>query len=383
MSENKGVTGRIFKLIAALAVVALLAFGVVRGINTRIKAAASVKQDTIDMSVPTVTVVHPKRGALKDEIVLPGNIQAFTVSPIYARTSGYLKKWYVDIGGRVKTGQLLAEIETPEVDKQLEQARADLSTAQANLKLAEITMNRYQGMLKDAIPKQDVDNAVGAFEADKAIVSSQTANVSRLEQLVAFEKVFAPFDGVITARNTDIGALVNAGNGGTSQLLFTLAATNVVRVFVNVPQTYSRSANPGVVAQITLAEYPNRKFYGKVARNAESIDPNMRTLLTEVDVENATGELLPGAFAQVHLTLSSKAPSLVLPVNSLLFRAEGLQAGIVREGGKVELVPIVIGKDYGTEVEVVSGIQEGDSVIVNPPDSLSTGSVVRMAPLKQ
>ncbi|MGA3188218.1 MAG: efflux RND transporter periplasmic adaptor subunit [Bryobacteraceae bacterium] len=379
MSENKSVAGRIIKLMAALAVVALLAFGVVRGINTRIKAAASVKQETSDMALATVSVVHPKRGALKDEIVLPGNIQAFTVSPIYARTSGYLKKWYVDIGGHAKEGELLAEIESPEVDQQLDQAKAQLATAQANLRLAKITMDRDLGLLKDAIPKQDVDNAVGAYEADKATVDSMTANMKHLEQLVGFEKVFAPFDGVITARNTDIGALINAGNGGVSQQLFTLAATKTLRVYINVPQIYSRSATPGVVAQLTLAEYPNRHFVGKVVRNAEAIDPTMRTLLTEVDVENPSGELLPGAFAQVHLTLAAKAPSLLLPVNSLLFRAEGLQAGVVREGGKVELMPIVIGKDYGTEVEVVSGLQETDSVIVNPPDSLATGTLVRLA----
>ena len=379
MSENKEMLRGAIRAIVVLAVLALLALGIYRGINTRIKAAANVKQETIDMSVPTVSVVHPKRGALKDEIVLPGNIQAFTISPVYARTSGYLKKWYVDIGGRVKSGQLLAEIETPEVDKQLDQARADLATAQANLKLAEITMNRYLGMLKDAVPKQDVDNAVGAYEADRSIVASQTANVKRLEQLVSFEKVFASFDGVITARNTDIGQLINAGNGGVSQQLFTLAATDTLRVFVNVPQIYSRSAVPGVVAQLTLAEYPNRRFAGKVVRNAESIDPASRTLLTEVDVGNKTGELLPGAFAQVHLTLAAKTPSLLLPVNSLLFRAEGLQAGVVREGGKVELMPIAIGKDYGTEVEVVSGLREDDNVIVNPPDSLETGTIVRTA----
>lgn len=379
MSENRNMAGRIARTIAVLAVLGLLALGVYRGINTRIKAAANVKMETIDMSVPTVSVVHPKRGALKDEIVLPGNIQAFIISPIYARTSGYLKKWYVDIGGRVKAGQLLAEIDSPEVDQQLAQARADLATAQANLKLAEITMNRDLGLLKDAIPKQDVDNAVGAYEADKAVVASQTANVKHLEQLVAFEKVAAPFDGVITTRNTDIGALVNAGNGGTSQQLFTLAATNTLRVFVNVPQIYSRSASPGVVAKLTLAEYPGRHFVATVARNAESIDPAMRTLLTEVDIDNATGELLPGAFAQVHLSLASKAPSLVLPVNSLLFRSEGMQAGVVRDGGKVELMTIAIGKDYGTEVEVVSGLKETDDVIVNPPDSLATGTIVRIA----
>jgi RND family efflux transporter MFP subunit len=384
MSENRKVFGRIVKLILALAVVSLLAFGVLRGINTRIKAAANVKQETMDMSVPTVSVVHPKRGALKDEIVLPGNIQAFIISPIYARINGYLKKWYFDIGGRVKTGQLLAEIDAPEVNKQLEQARADLATFEANLSLSQSTMVRWQQLLqRDAVAKQDTDDKIGDYQAKKATVDSGRANVKRLEDMVSFEKVYAPFDGVITTRNTDIGALINAGNGGAAQQLFTLAATNTLRVFVNVPQIYSRSAAPGVAAQLTLAEYPNRRFKGKIARNAESIDPTQRTLLTEVDVDNSTGELLPGAFAQVHLTLVAKAPSLLLPVNSLLFRAEGLQAGVVREGGKVELVSIVIGKDHGTEVEVVSaGLTETDNVIVNPPDSLATGSTVRMAPVK-
>jgi RND family efflux transporter MFP subunit len=381
MSENKKVLGRILKLVVVLAVLSLLAFGVMRGINTRIKAAANVKQETVDMSVSTVSVIHPKRGALKDEIVLPGNIQAFIVSPIYARINGYLKKWYFDIGGRVKAGQLLAEIEAPEVDKQLDQARADLATFEANLSLSQSTMTRWQDLLKrDAVAKQETDDKIGDYQAKKATVDSGRANVKRLEDMVSFEKVYAPFDGVITARNTDIGALINAGNGGVSQQLFTLAATNTLRVFVNVPQMHSRSAAPGVGAQLTLAEFPNRRFVGKIARNAEAIDPTTRTLLTEVDVDNATGELLPGAFAQVHLTLAAKAPSLVLPVNALLFRAEGLQAGVVREGGKVELISIVVGKDYGTEVEVVSsGLTETDNVIVNPPDSLATGTTVRVA----
>jgi RND family efflux transporter MFP subunit len=385
MSENKKVLGRIVRIIAVLAIVALLAFGVIRGINTRIKAAANVKQETIDMSVPTVSVVHPKRGALKDEIVLPGNIQAFIVSPIYARINGYLKKWYVDIGGRAKSGQLLAEIEAPEVDKQLDQTRADLATAEANLSLSQSTMTRWQELLKrDAVAKQETDDRIGDYQAKKATVDSGRANVKRLEDMVSFEKVYAPFDGVITTRNTDIGALINAGNGGTSQQLFTLAATNTLRVFVSVPQIYSRSAAPGVVAHLTLAEYPNRRFAGKIARNAESIDPTTRTLNTEVDVDNATGELLPGAFAQVHLSLLAKAPSLLLPVNSLLFRAEGLQVGVVRDGGNVELVSITIGKDYGTEVEIVSaGISESDSVIVNPPDSLATGTKVHIASAKK
>jgi RND family efflux transporter MFP subunit len=246
-------------------------------------------------------------------------------------------------------------------------------------------MVRWQELLKrDAVAKQETDDRVGDYQAKKATVDAGHANVKRLEDMVSFEKVYAPFDGVITTRNTDIGALINAGNGGISQQLFTLAATNTLRVFVSVPQIYSRSAAPGVGAHLTLAEYPNRRFLGKIARNAESIDPTTRTLNTEVDVDNSTGELLPGAFTQVHLTLLAKAPSLLLPVNSLLFRSEGLQAGVVRDGGKVELVPIVIGKDYGTEVEVVSsGISESDNVIVNPPDSLATGTKVRMANAKQ
>jgi RND family efflux transporter MFP subunit len=242
-------------------------------------------------------------------------------------------------------------------------------------------MTRWQDLLKkDAVAKQDTDDKIGDYQAKKAMVDSGRANVKRLEDMVSFEKVYAPFDGIITSRNTDIGALINAGNGGVSQQLFTLAATNTLRVFVNVPQMHSRSASPGVGAQLTLAEFPNRRFMGKIARNAEAIDPTTRTLLTEVDVDNSTGELLPGAFAQVHLTMATKAPSLLLPVNSLLFRAEGLQAGVVREGGKVELISIVIGKDYGTEVEVVSsGLTESDNVIVNPPDSLATGTAVRVA----
>lgn len=373
------VLGRVLRVVAVAALLVLLAVGIYRGIQTRIEAAANVRQATIDMSVPTVSVVHPKRGAPQSEIVLPGNVQPFIASPIYARTSGYLKKWHVDIGGHVKTGDLLAEIDSPEVDRQLEQAKADLKTAQAGLKLAEITMNRDLTLMKDAISKQDLDNAVGTYETGKAAVESQGANVKHLEQLVAFEKVYAPFDGVITARNTDIGALINAGNGGTSQQLFALASTTTLRVFVNVPQVYSRSALPGVVARLTFGEYPNRVFTGKVVRNAEAIDPSMRTLLTEVDVDNSHGDLLPGAFAQVHLTLPSKAPSLVLPVNSLLFRAEGMQAGVVREDGTVQLMPLTIGKDYGTEVEVVSGLKESDDVIVNPPDSLATGMKVRIA----
>jgi RND family efflux transporter MFP subunit len=369
---------RTVKTILLLAI-ALLGLGaiVVRGINYRIRAAAIVKQETIDQSIPTVGVMHPKHGAMKDEIVLPGNIQAFVDAPIYARTSGYLKKWYFDIGTRVKTGQLLAEIESPEVDQQLSQARAQLDTAIANMKLAEITMARDQGLLKvEAIAKQDVDNAVGAYEADKAAVDSQQANVKRLEQLVAFEKVTAPFDGVLTARNTDIGQLVNAGNGGAAQELFHMAALDKLRVYVSVPQENSRAAIPGVGADLTLIEYPGRRFPGKIARNTGAIDAATRTLLTEVDIDNPSGTLLPGAYAEVHLKIPSGIPALIVPVTSLIFRSEGLRIGVVRDG-KADLVRVSLGRDYGTEVEVTSGLTQNDAVIISPQDSLTSGAQVR------
>jgi RND family efflux transporter MFP subunit len=371
---------RTLKLVLAV-VLALLIVGVVvvRGINSRIKAAAIVRQETMDLAIPTVAAIHPKRGALRDEIVLPGNIQAFVESPIYARTNGYLKKWYSDIGTRVKSGDLLAEIESPEVDQQLVQAKADLGTAQANMKLAELTMNRYQALLKlDAIARQDVDNAAGAYEADKAQVASQAANVKRLEQMVAFERVYAPFDGVITVRNTDVGALINSGNGGAAQALFHISTTNKLRIFVSVPQMYSHAAVPGVFADVTLTEMPGRHFSGKVARNAEAIDAATRTMLTEVDVDNPSGVLKPGAYAEVHLKLPAATTALIVPVTALIFRSEGLQLAVVRDGGKIELVHVTQGRDYGTEVEVTSGIREQDMVLVNPPDSLTSGATVRV-----
>lgn len=369
---------RTIKIVVIFLVCLLLAGSiVVRGINSRIRAAAVVKQETLEQAIPTVAVIHPKRGSMKDEIVLPGNIQAFVDAPIYARTSGYLKAWHTDIGTRVKAGQLLAEIESPEVDQQLAQAKAELATAIANMKLAEITMNRDLSLLKlEAIAKQDVDNAVGAWEADKAVVQSQDANVKRLEQMVGFERVTAPFDGVITSRNTDIGALINAGNGGSSQELFRMATTDKLRVFVSVPQTHSRAAVPGVNAELTLTEFPGRRFAGKIARNANSIDASTRTLLTEVDIDNTSGALLPGAYAEVHLKLPNQTPALLLPVTALIFRSEGLRVAVVREG-KADLVAVTIGRDFGTEVEVTSGIAERDQVIVSPPDSLSSGAAVR------
>jgi RND family efflux transporter MFP subunit len=370
---------RTLKLILVLGI-ALLIVGtvVILGIHSRIDAASVIREKTLEQAVLSVSVIHPKRGELKEEISLPGNIMAFVDAPVYARTSGYLKKWDSDIGTRVKTGQLLAEIDSPEVDQQLDQAKAQLATAKANLKLAEITMNRDLGMMKDAIPRQDVDNAVGTYEADKATVDSMTANMKHLEQLVAFEKVFAPFDGLITARNTDVGQLVNAGNGGLAQELFRISSTDKLRIFVSVPQMYSQAAVPGVNADLTLTEAPGRHYMGKVARNTGSIDPTTRTLLTEVDIDNASGQLMPGAYAEVHLKLPAATAALVVPVTALIFRAEGLQVAVVRDGNRAELVHVTQGRDFGTEVEITSGITARDLVIINTPDSLTSGATVRV-----
>ncbi len=366
-------------LLVALVVIVVVGGVVIFGINSRIKAAASIRQETIDQSVVSVAVIHARRGSMTDEIALPGNIQAFSDAPVYARTSGYVKKWYPDIGTRVKAGELLAEIESPEVDQQLAQARSDLSGAQARMKLAETTMNRYQALLKlDAIAKLDVDNAMGTYQSDKSAVASADANVKRLEQLVAFEKVYAPFDGVITARNTDVGQLINSGNGGAAQELFHISSAAKLRIFVSVPQMYSRAAIPGVVASVTLTEAPGRHYAGRIARNTGTIDAATRTLLTEVDIENTSGELLAGSYAEVHLKLPAATPTLIVPVTSLIFRAEGLQVAVVRDGNRAEMVHITQGRDFGTEVEVTSGITEQDQIIVNTPDSLTSGAPVRV-----
>ena len=368
---------RTFKTVLIVILVVFAAAAVVvRGIHSRVNAAAVIREKTVELAVPSVSVIHPKFGNPKDEIALPGNIQAFVDAPVYARTSGYLRKWYSDIGTRVKTGDLLAEIESPEVDQQLSQARADLATAQANMKLAEVTMNRDQVLIKtDAIAHQDVDNAVGAYEADKAAVASQTANVKRLQQLVAFEKVYAPFDGIITARNTDIGQLVNAGNGGAAQELFRVSSVDKLRIFVSVPQMYSRAAVEGVNADITLPEAPGRHFTGRIVRNTGAIDPATRTLLTEVDVDNSSRQLMPGAYAEIHLRLPAATPALLVPVTSIIFRSEGLQVAVVR-GDTVDMVPVTEGRDFGTQIEIISGITSRDLVIVNTPDSLEAGTKV-------
>jgi RND family efflux transporter MFP subunit len=371
----------ILLLIVVLVVAAVV---VVAGIVPRRKARAALRVETDELAIPSVQALRPGRGAPATEIVLPGNMQAFKDAPIYARTNGYLKAWYVDIGGRVKAGQLLAEIETPEVDQQLAQAEADLNTAKANLNLSEITAKRYEDLKNtDSVAKQDVDNAEGDYQAKKAAVASALSNVKRLQELQSFEKIYAPFDGVITARNTDIGHLINSGAGGTQQELFHIASINVLRVYVNIPQEYSASAKPGLHADLTLSEFPGRRFSGELVRTADAIDPGTRTLLAEIDVRNPTGELLPGAYTEVHLKVPSGAATYILPVTALIFRSQGLQAALVGSDNKAELVPVTVGRDFGTEVEVLSGLPGNALVIVNPPDSLVSGEQVRVVRIVQ
>jgi len=348
------------------------------GITGRAKALAVVTQETRELAVPSVAVMNPTRGAPQQELVLPGTMQAFVDSPIYARTNGYLKKWYVDIGTRVRAGQLLADIDTPEVDQQLRQAQADLATAEANTKLAQTTAERYRDLIKtDSVSQQDVDNANGNLEAKVAATASAQANVKRLEELQAFRKIVTPFDGVITARNVDVGALISSGTNAKE--LFHIAAMDRLRVFVNVPEVNAPAARVGLTAELTLDEFPGRRFVGTLTRTAQSIDVSSRTLLTEIDVVNATGELLPGAYAQVHLKLPTPAETFKLPVTALLFRSEGLRVAILTPDNHVVLKPLTLGRDFGTEVEVVAGLTEADAVIVNPPDSLENGQVVRLA----
>jgi len=363
-------------VLAALTVAALI----VSGILPRIQASKNLRRETQEMAVPTVTVVQPRRSTATPEIVLPANVQAFIDSPVYARTNGYLKQWYVDIGARVKAGQLLAEIDTPEVNQQLRQARADLNTAEANLNLSRITTERYNDLLKtDSVSKQDADNAAGDYAAKQAIVHSAEANVKRLEELQSFQKIYAPFTGVITARNTDIGALIDSGaSGGQRTELFHIAQPDKLRVYVNVPEAYSQAAKPGLTADLTLAEFPDRRFPGKLVRTANAIDTNTRTLLVEIDVDNPTGTLLSGAYAEVHLKLPGAPSSLILPVNALLFRSEGLRVATVPDGQHAELKPVTLGHDFGNEVEVVSGLSGDETVIVSPPDSIVSGQTVRI-----
>lgn len=365
-------------------IVAVVILGVViySGIRERGAAQSQVSAATERASITTVNVVHPSAGAAAQDVVLPGNTQPFNDTPIYARTNGYLKRWYVDIGAHVQQGQLLAEIDTPEVDQQLDQARADLKAAQANEQLAQITAARWQNLLKtNSVSKQETDQAVSDLSARHATVESMEANVRRLEQLQSFEKIYAPFAGVITARNTDIGALIDAGASSTPKELFNMAAINKLRVYVAVPEVDSNAAQTGASVALTLDEFPGETFHGVIVRNSDSIDAASRTLNVEVDVDNPQGRIKTGAYVFVHLkrpsTELNASDSVVIPSNTLLFRSEGLRVGVVHNN-KAELVPIKIGRDYGSTVEVIAGLSPKDAVIVNPSDSLISGTPVQI-----
>jgi RND family efflux transporter MFP subunit len=385
-SERQPLSRFLFVGLGVAAVV--LSVVIYSGIHQRAMAASNLGTVTERAAIASVNVVEPKSGAALEEIVLPGTTQAFIDTPIFARTNGYLKQWYFDIGAHVQQGQLLAVIETPELDQQLEQARANLKTAQANEKLAEITATRWQNLLKtDSVSKQETDQAVQDLSARQSTVESMIADVQRLEQLQSYEKVYAPFSGVITARNTDIGALINAGAGGSQGLtvvpqeLFHMAAVNRLRIFVSVPEVDSDAAQNGAKAPLTLDEFPGETFQGTIVRNSDAIDLNSRTLNVEIDIDNRDGRMKPGAYVFVHLKLPDNSKkttsSLIIPANTLLFRSEGLCVGVVR-GDHAELMPITIGRDYGSTVEVTIGLKPTDQVIVNPSDSLTTGNPVRI-----
>jgi RND family efflux transporter MFP subunit len=373
--------GKVTRVVMLLLIVVVVALVVLWGISSRRQANAQLSVETHDLAIPTVSVIHPKLGAPQQEIVIPGDMQPYTDAPIFARTSGYLKKWYADIGANVKAGQLLAEIDSPEVDQQLQQARADLSTAQANMSLAEITSTRYKDLLKtDSVAQQDVDNATGNYDARRTTVESAQANVKRLQEMQAFEKVYAPFDGVLTARNTDVGQLIDSGSsGGTSRELFHIAAVNPLRVYINVPQFDSPEIRPGLRAELVLTEFPGRRFQGTVVRSSGAIDSTSRTLLTEVDVDNSARLLKPGGYVEVHLKLPSPVNTFTLPVNATIFKSAGLQVAIVKNGKTISLIPVTPGRDFGTEIEIVAGLKGDDWVVLNPSDSLSEGAVVRVA----
>ena len=367
-------------IVVVIGIVFVIA-AVVYGLLARMAAERRLEQVTTASAVPTVNVIHPAITGVSAEIALPGNTQAFIETPIYARTSGYLKQWFVDIGQHVTKGELMATIETPELDEQLQVSQANLKSAQADLALANTTSDRYQNLLKsDSVSKQETDVAVSGAAAKRAAVEAAEANVRRLAQLQSFEKVYAPFSGVVTERNTDIGALIDSGSptaSNTAKELFRIASIDKLRVYVAVPETYAPAIRDGDTVALTLDEYPGQQFTGKIARNSSAIDQTSRTLNVEVDVANPTGKLLPGAYATVHFKVPSANETLTIPSNTLLFRAQGMQVGVVRDG-KVQLVPVKIAQDHGSTVEIASGLSPQDTIVLDPSDSLQSGQPVKI-----
>lgn len=368
--------------IAIVVVVILLGAAIVYGIAARHSDEHKLDAASAASSVLPVSVTHAAVTGSTSEIQLPGNTQAFNDTPIYARTAGYLKQWFFDIGAHVQKGQLMAVIETPEVDQQLQVAEANLKSAQADLGLANTTSDRYQALLKtDSVSKQETDVAVSGASAKRAAVDAAEAGVRRLQQLQSFERVYAPFSGIVTVRNTDIGALIDAGSAAAPKELFRIASVDKLRVFVAVPETYAPAIRNGEIADLTLDEYPGKKFSGTVTRNSNAIDPASRTLNVEVDVENADGKLLPGSYVFVHFKLPQDVQMLSIPANTILFRAEGLRVGVIRDG-KVHLQPITIGKDNGSSLEIATGVTAADQIILNPADSLFEGQPVSVSTAK-
>ena len=367
------------KILVGAVLLVLLTAGVVTFLNRKSEGDALAKE-TEAVSIPTVAVVQPQTEPGNDELVLPGNLQAFEESPIFARTNGYLLRWYKDIGSKVEKGQLLATIDTPEIDQELSQARANREQIKAALGLAKISADRWANLRKtDSVSQQEADQQASGLEQAVANLAAADANVKRLEELESFKNVYAPFSGVLTRRNVDPGALINSGAGLAGKELFDMARVDPLRVYVSVPQAYAPSMKVGVKATVTLQEFPGQKFMGTIVRTAEAIDPGTRTLNTEVDVPNKDGKLLPGSFGQVHFATGTAVPRITIPVNAMLFRAEGAQVAVVDKDGKLHLQRINIGRDFGTTLEVLGGVEVSDRVVINPSDSLEEGQQVHVA----
>jgi len=370
---------RKLKILVGAVLLVLITAGAVTFLTKKGEADALAKE-TDAVAIPTVAVVRPVQGASDNELVLPGNLLAYIESPIFARTNGYLLKWYRDIGSHVEKGELLASIDTPEVDQELSQARANREQTKAALGLAKISADRWANLRKtDSVSQQEADQQASGYEQAKANLAAADANVRRLEDMESFKNVYAPFTGVITRRNVDPGALINSGAQANGRELFDIARVDPLRVYVSVPQAYAPMMKPGVQAAVTLQEFPGQKFTGTVVRTADAIDTSTRTLLTEVDVPNKDGKLLPGSYGQVHFAIGNAVPKITIPVNAMLFRAEGPQAAVVGADGKVSLHSIVIGRDFGTTIEILDGIEPTDQVIINPSDSLEAGQQVQIA----
>ena len=363
--------------VVLLILVVLAAVGILR----RLHADTVLAQRTDTLAAPTVSIAPATPGAPTETLVLPGNVTAYTDSPIYARTDGYLDHWYADIGARVKKGTLLAVISTPELDKQVAQAESDLATAQANANNARTQADRYTGLVKsNAVSQQDTDTFVNQATATASTVKSAQANLQRLVELQSFEKVYAPFDGVVTAREVDTGQLISSGSGqGAGTELFHMQALQTLRVYTNVPQVFSQSMKRGMKVELGFPEYPGKTFQGTLVRTADAIDPVSRTLLVEVDVDNRANQLMPGSLAQVHFKTASSAPTYIVPASALIFRRQGMQLATVTQGSDgtvAHLIPVVIGEDDGATVQIVTGLNSSDKVVQDPPDSLIDGERV-------